>query len=75
LLRDLLVDEEAFFGPHETPVLELRRQIGLLELGAGDTDQAARTLTELLDDLTELYGPDHPDTQRVRDSLSRLSLR
>lgn len=53
--------------------MNLRRQIGLLELGSGNTAEAQRTLLELLGDLEQHYGPDHPDTVKVRESLQRIS--
>ncbi|RKS73188.1 serine/threonine protein kinase [Actinomadura pelletieri DSM 43383] len=65
LLRRLLADEEEIYGPNEPSVFELRRQIGLLELGAGDTDGG----TVLPADLTETYGP--PAARRGPAGLRR----
>lgn len=45
-----------------------------MQLGAGDTDRARTTLAGLLDDLTWLYGPNHPIAMKVRESLSRLAI-
>jgi hypothetical protein len=50
LLTGLLVDEERIFGPDHPKTLELRRQIGLLQLGAGRREEAERTLRALHQD-------------------------
>lgn len=74
MLESLLADELYVFGDEDSRPLELRRQIGLLQLGAGDTDRARATLTDLLGDLSRLYGEGHPEALRVRDNLSRLTM-
>ncbi|ETK36573.1 serine/threonine-protein kinase [Microbispora sp. ATCC PTA-5024] len=71
-LRRLLEDEERF-GVDEDRILELRRRIGLLELGAGDRTQAGRTLRDLLPDLERRYGPRHPNVSKVRELLDDLA--
>ncbi|TVT56352.1 serine/threonine protein kinase [Amycolatopsis rhizosphaerae] len=71
-LHALLEDEERVYGPEDFRPLEIRRQIGLLQLGTQEPDRAAATLTDLLTDLTRLHGPDHPQTRRVRDLLDGL---
>jgi hypothetical protein len=68
----LLLEDERRFGVDEDRVLELRRQIGLLELGAGDRTRANRTLMDLLPDLEHRYGPRHPTVLKVREILSSL---
>ncbi len=69
---DRLLDDERRFGVDEERILELRRQIGLLQLGAGDRAKAARTLQELLPDLERRYGPAHPSVTKVREILDGL---
>ncbi|MFC6083736.1 serine/threonine-protein kinase [Sphaerisporangium aureirubrum] len=64
-----LLDDEKSYGVDEDRVLELRRQIGLLELGSGNRFQARRTLGDLLPDLERRYGPRHPNLRKVRDVL------
>ncbi|GAA4211607.1 serine/threonine-protein kinase [Microbispora amethystogenes] len=72
-LRDLLVDEREF-GVDEDRILELRREIGLLELAAGDKAGATRTLSALLPDLERRYGPRHPGVDQVVGILADLDL-
>ncbi|GAA3146992.1 protein kinase domain-containing protein [Nonomuraea roseoviolacea] len=50
--------------------LELRRQIGELELSSGFLERARRTLTALLSDLERIYGTEHAATERVRQLLT-----
>ncbi|HEX5493681.1 MAG TPA: serine/threonine-protein kinase [Mycobacteriales bacterium] len=68
-LRD---DERRIFGPDDPRTLELRRQIGLLQLGAGQRSTAEATLQALLVDLTRLHGAAHPTAERVRQILAGL---
>ncbi|WP_017599864.1 serine/threonine-protein kinase [Nocardiopsis lucentensis] len=69
LLRELLDDEVAAFGADDQRPLELRRQIGLLELGAGWHEAGRRTLEELRTDLIRLHGPSHPTVAQIDDLL------
>lgn len=71
-MRRLLEDEKRF-GVDEDRILELRRRIGLLELGAGDRDRAGRTLRDLLPDLERRYGSGHPNVSKVRELLDSLA--
>jgi serine/threonine protein kinase len=71
-LTALLTDEQRVFGSHDPRVLELRRQIGLLELGAGRRDAAEHTFKALKADLTRVHGPDHPTVGQVRDLLDSI---
>ncbi|MEV0842011.1 serine/threonine-protein kinase [Actinocatenispora sera] len=71
-LGSLLPDQQARYGPDDDRVLELRRQIGLLRLGAGDRAGAQRTLQGLLTDLIRLRRSDTPEAGRVRDLLTNL---
>lgn len=68
LLTGLLADEVAVFGTKDHRPLELRRQIGLLELGAGRRDEAGQTLGGLRADLVRLHGEGHPAVTQI-DSL------
>ncbi|MEZ0075309.1 hypothetical protein [Planotetraspora sp. GP83] len=67
-----LLEDEKRFGVDEDRVLELRRQIGLLELGAGHLVQASNALTDLLPDLERRYGLRHPGVIKVREILDGL---
>ncbi len=71
-LTALLDDQKRAYGPRDDRVLELRRQLGLLELGAGHRDDAEATLSGLLTDLTATRGAAHPATSRVRELLDSL---
>ena len=72
-LVDLRDDEERALGPDDPGTLEVRRQIGLLQLGAGQRDTAEETLRALLVDLARLNGADHPTTSKIREILSAHS--
>ncbi|WP_344917736.1 serine/threonine-protein kinase [Streptosporangium oxazolinicum] len=67
-----LLDDERRFGVDEDRTLELRRQIGLLELGSGRRSRAKATLSDLLRDLERRYGPRHPTVDKVREILESL---
>ncbi|MFC4900960.1 hypothetical protein ACFPKZ_40050 [Streptosporangium amethystogenes subsp. fukuiense] len=69
--RELLADERRF-GADEERIFELRRQIGLVELGSGNRAQARRTLGDLLGDLERRYGPQHAEAGKVRALLDGL---
>jgi len=71
-LEDLLRDERQVYGEHDTRTLELRRQIGLLQLGAGQRRAAEKTLHQLEADLTRLHGAGHPAVTAVTDVLTGL---
>lgn len=71
-LQVLLTDERALFGEHDERVLDLRRQIGLLQLGAGQRRAAEQTLTSLLADLRRVHSPDHPSVTGTADLLAGL---
>ncbi|MEV0419113.1 serine/threonine-protein kinase [Streptosporangium canum] len=70
-LGELLYDER-HFGVDEDRILELRRQIGLLELGSGNRARAKATLSDLLPDLERRYGSRHPNVGKVREILESL---
>jgi tetratricopeptide (TPR) repeat protein len=71
-LQSLLDDERTLFGEHDARALDLRRQIGLLQLGAGQRKAAEQTLTTLLADLKRLHSPDHPSVTGTADLLAGL---
>jgi hypothetical protein len=68
-LASLLGDEVAAYGPEDHRPLELRRQIGVLELTLGRSAEGTRTLRGLRADLVRLHGADHPAVARVDDLL------
>lgn len=70
ILSNLLGDEVDVYGHDDHRPLELRRQIGLLELTAGRREDAELTLRELHDDLVRLHGPGHPTVTQLKDLLS-----
>lgn len=71
-LQGLRDDEQRVYGADDPRVLELRFQIGLLQLGSGQRDAAEAMLRDLLGVLTRLHGPDHPTARRIRDLLDGL---
>lgn len=71
-LDQLLADEERLFGGHAARVLDLRRQIGLLQLGAGQRAAAEQTLTSLLADLRQAHDPDHHTITATTELLAGL---
>ncbi|MDA0632150.1 serine/threonine-protein kinase [Nonomuraea sp. MCN248] len=73
IMRELLADETSRFPEDDARLLELRRQVGELEVGIGAVDQARSTLSNLRDDLTRLYGSDHGATIRVSELLASLA--
>ena len=73
IMRELLADETSRFPEDDARLLELRRQIGELQVSVGAVDKARATLTDLRDDLARLYGSDHGATVRVSELLASLS--
>ncbi|KAA9375539.1 serine/threonine protein kinase [Microbispora cellulosiformans] len=69
----LLLRDERRLRVDEDRILELRRRIGLLELGAGERVRAGRTLGDLLPDLERRYGAEHPAVGKVRELLDGLA--
>jgi len=72
LLDALLTDEVRQHGADHPGTFDLRRQIGLLQLGSGQVAAAAATLRESLAVLVRAYGPDHPDVAEARKLLADL---
>ena len=71
-LNDLLQDEREAYGDEDPRTLELRRQIGLLQLGAGQRQAAEQTLSALLADLMRLSNAANPSTTEIADLLASL---
>lgn len=71
-MHELLADEQRVLGSHDSRTIELRRQIGLLQLGAGQRDAAKETLNMLLDDLLRSHGAEHPAVPKIQDLLAGL---
>lgn len=71
-LEELLRDERRAFGDDDPRTLELRRQIGLLQLGAGQRRAAEETLRQLEADLARVHGPAHPAVTAITDVLTGL---
>lgn len=71
-LDEVLRQQRQARGEDDLRVLELRKQAGLLRLGAGQRAEAERILEELRDDLTDRYGPAHPMVAEVVQLLSGL---
>ena len=69
-LDDLLRDQRRIIGDDDPRTIDLRRQIGLLQLGTGESAAAQRTLRELWKDLSELHGPSHPMVRELSDLLA-----
>ncbi|MBE3016081.1 serine/threonine protein kinase [Microbispora sp. NEAU-D428] len=74
IMRELLADEMSRLPEDDARLLELRRQVGELEVSTGATGRARATLSDLRDDLVMLYGPDHGATLRVIELLTSLDL-
>ncbi|GAA1467231.1 serine/threonine protein kinase [Nocardiopsis exhalans] len=70
ILSELLDDEVDVYGHDDHRPLELRRQIGLLELAAGRREDAEPTLRDLREDLVRLHGPKHPAVAQLDDLLT-----
>jgi len=71
-LQELLDDERAVFGDDDSRVFDLRQQIGLLQLGAGQRRAAEQTLTSLQADLRRTHRPDDPAITSAIDLLTSL---
>ncbi|MEV5693051.1 serine/threonine-protein kinase [Micromonospora globbae] len=71
-LTDLLHDQRQAYGDDDPRTLELRRQIGLLQLGAGQRQAAEQTLSALLADLKRLRNAANPSTTEIADLLASL---
>ncbi|WP_026448915.1 tetratricopeptide repeat protein [Actinopolyspora mortivallis] len=72
IMNGLLADERRVFGDEHPRTLDLRRQIGMIQFGAGRTEEAETTLSELLDDLLRTHDPEHPTVVKVRELLDVL---
>ncbi|SNT42598.1 Serine/threonine protein kinase [Streptosporangium subroseum] len=68
-LSVLLEDELRIYGDADLRPMELRKQIGLLQHGAGDSGKAQHTLAALQNDLMRLNGSGHPMAVEIRRLL------
>ncbi|SFN62844.1 Serine/threonine protein kinase [Actinomadura madurae] len=68
-----LLDDLSSANPYDALTLRVRERIGRLKLAAGETEQGRKELTELLADLTGLYGDDHPQIPGLRTLLDDLN--
>ncbi|APU22198.1 serine/threonine-protein kinase [Actinoalloteichus sp. GBA129-24] len=68
-LTELLVRERAELQPDDPRPLDLRRQLGLLQRGAGREEAARATFRTLLSDLVRIHGAGHPEVARARRLL------
>src|SRR5690606_7927107 len=69
-LDEVLRQQRQAWGEADPRVFELRKQAGLLRLGAGQRAEAEQMLSDLVDDLTDRYGPAHPMVAEVVQLLS-----
>jgi len=70
--RQVLTHVRARDGDVSTEAVDLRRNIAMLLLASGDTEEAVAELIPLHDDFLVLYGPDHEETREIADILARL---
>lgn len=68
-----LLDDLSPGSPYDALTLRVRERIARLKLAAGRTDEARKELTELLADLTNLYGDDHPQVAGLRTLIYDLT--
>jgi tetratricopeptide (TPR) repeat protein len=71
-LKSLLELENRLYGEDDDRVLDLRKQVGLLQLGGGHQAEAMTTLTALLTDIEQLHGSEHPTASHLRGLLDGL---
>ncbi|GEL18366.1 serine/threonine-protein kinase [Pseudonocardia asaccharolytica] len=65
-LGELLEVERGRYGADDERVLELRKQIGLLQLGSGRQEAAQQTLRGLLADVERVKGPHDAAVEAIR---------
>jgi hypothetical protein len=68
----LLDDFSRMYEKADPRTLNLRQQIGLWQLAAGQRDEAGSTLQQLLEDLLLHYGEQHPTVSYIRNLLAGL---
>lgn len=74
-LVQLLEHMRRLYGEHDDRVLELRKQVGLIQLGNGQETEAVTTLTTLLADYERLRGPAHTTVVQLRNLIDGLENR
>ncbi|GAA4714866.1 protein kinase [Phytohabitans rumicis] len=70
--RQVLTQVRARDGDVSTEAVDLRRNIAILLLAEGYTEEAVAELIPLHEDLLVLHGPDHEETREIADILTRL---
>lgn len=73
LMHRLLTDGQHTRGLHHPWILDLRRDIGTVQLQSQQYEEAIHTLRSLLNDLTQVYGPFHSRTVKVRALLEQAT--
>lgn len=71
-LAVLLEEQRGVHGDSGPRPVELRKQIGLLHLSAGDDKEAERILTALRSDIVEYHGLDHPEISEVNRIIAHI---
>ena len=72
-LDSLLRDEVVAYGPDDHRPLELRRQVGVLQLTLGRLEEGTQTLRALRTDLVRLHGAEHPEVTLVDGLLKEAA--
>ncbi|MDV6012287.1 serine/threonine protein kinase [Haloechinothrix sp. LS1_15] len=70
VLHHVLEDQQRIFGARSSRTVDVRKQIGTLQLAAGHTEAGRATLQGLLDELVADRGESHPVVAQIRDLLS-----
>ena len=71
-LEELLPTFEHVYGRSDEQTLKLRQQIGELLIVNGQIEVAWQLLNEVLVDLQNAHSEHHPETNKVRQLLTRL---
>ncbi|HEY9470012.1 MAG TPA: tetratricopeptide repeat protein, partial [Propionibacteriaceae bacterium] len=72
--QQVLAGVRAVEGDASPTALDLRRNVGQLLLAEDRAPEALDVLRPLYDDLCLVYGPQHPDSQEIKDLLTRIRL-
>ncbi|MHA6802324.1 serine/threonine-protein kinase [Salinifilum ghardaiensis] len=70
--QQLVADELQAYGRRDPRTMELRRQIGVWQLGTGRHAEARATFEALQQDVHREFGEQHPMAAKVRDLLSDI---
>lgn len=71
-LQSLLAELDETRSPTDPMVLEVRKQVGLLQWAAHRLPEAVAGLAELHRDLAELHGAGSPQAAEIREALIRI---